>query len=168
MRVAFRTFPVCVLMVGLTIPSLSVWADIRITQAVIDGKEHPLPAFSGEPAERRLSAFRFSASAKRIVFHFSETTDDQHALRLKHKLEGYDSGWRDQPSQMVVLLRLLNKSGRILAGDQSNFSGETPGWNGRADSSPLNGRSMTLRGRPALGVFHFQRRSGNHRPNGGR
>ena len=61
-------------------------------------------------------------------------------IRFRYKLEGYDSDWREQSSQMRMVIGFLDHAGDEVGHEQFYASGQTPGWTGSFATSPLQHR----------------------------
>jgi signal transduction histidine kinase len=119
-----------------------VQADIAITQVTADNREIP---FAPQAVNRSYPAIRLPSSAKSITVRFrNKTGPDEQPLRLRYKLEGHDVDWQELKSEMIVWLRLLDRTGNIVAGDVLALHGETPGWTGHAEDAPLVPRLLEL------------------------
>jgi len=128
-------------------------AELRVTKVVADGRDRIVDV-SGETMKRGArEPLTLATSTKSVIFHFSKSQEAGEATRLKYKLEGFESEWRDLKSNFAVWLRLLDATGEVVAGDTFFLSGETPGWKGRATSAPLVPFSMTVTvTKPASGI----------------
>ena len=108
---------------------------VAVTEVVADNREVTLPPTAVDAPPQPL---RLPASNKSLRLRFqSDARDGQRPLRLRFKLEGVDADWRDLESEMVVWLRLMDKSGQVAAGDAVKVKGESPGWNGHPENAPL-------------------------------
>jgi len=62
------------------------------------------------------------------------------ALRLRHKLEGYDDTWHDLPATMRVMVHFRDRNGDVVGGNGFYLEGQTPGWRGTAENSDFVSR----------------------------
>ena len=116
------------------------FAEVTLNSVEADGRSI---AFSAASSHDHASpaTLRIPASAKNLAFHFQ--SGSKPPSRLRHKLEGIDSDWRDLPSIMVVWLRILDEDANPIAGNTVNIAGESPGWNGRPSDTPLTPFSIS-------------------------
>lgn len=85
------------------------------------------------------------ASAVNIAFAFGPRTNTQPSpLRIRYRLEGVDSDWRDGDSDMFLTVRFFDASGDQIGQRQFPVSGESAGWNGSLATSPLTHRRETV------------------------
>ena len=109
--------------------------ELVIQSVTVNDKSMPL-----RPSE----ALNLGPFPKTISFSFcSADTNAQPPLRLRGKLEGFESGWHEGNGNMFLAIRFLNASGDQI--DQKTFqaSGESAGWNGSLNS-PFTHRRETL------------------------
>ncbi|HEX3800092.1 MAG TPA: sensor histidine kinase [Verrucomicrobiae bacterium] len=94
---------------------------------------------------QRGSSINLGASPLAIQFRFglaSGTNDPR--LRLNYKLAGYDSTWQMGGGYMFATVRFCNDAGDLVEQMQFKVRGESAGWNGGLESSPLTHRRETL------------------------
>ena len=94
---------------------------------------------------KRNSEVSLGSSPENIFFGFGARTNAPPVpVRVRYKLEGYESTWRDGPSDMFVAVRFYNAARDQIS--QKNFAvnGESAGWNGSMSSSPLTHRRETV------------------------
>ncbi len=117
------------------------FATLSINKIVVDGKATKLSLASDNSSGGNLEPFRICSTAKNVAFYFADTNND---FRLKYKMEGYDTKWRDPSSEMVVWLRLQDRDSNALAGNEMVLRGETPNWNGQPETAPMVSQSISL------------------------
>lgn len=127
-----------VLLTGTFDPAL---AEVALTGVKVDGRSLAFSPASSQNHEEP-DILRLPASANSIAFQFKNGSNTP--IRLRYRLEGVDDNWRDLPSEMVVWIRLLNKDETLIAGETLNLRGESPGWNGHAENTPLSPVRMTV------------------------
>ncbi len=123
---------------------------LLVTRAFATGSSHPLAINSltvdGRPL--RVSgddAIRLKPSSENIIFGFSAgTNSDPDAIRLRYRLEGYDSTWHEGFGEMFFLVRFFDAAGDQIAQELYKVHGESPGWNGSLVNSPLTHRRETI------------------------
>jgi len=94
---------------------------------------------------RRNGEVSLGSSPENISLMFGPRTNIQGIpLRIRYKLEGVDSGWRDGPSDMYLTVRFYNAAGDQIANKHFPVSGESAGWNGSLVTSPLTHRRETV------------------------
>jgi len=64
--------------------------------------------------------------------------------RVRFKLEGYDSDWREFPAEMRVILGFMDKNENELSKVDFSVSGQSPGWTGNLETSILQHRQATV------------------------
>ena len=85
------------------------------------------------------------AFPENILFFYELATNSGPAtLRIRHKLEGYDTAWHEGGGEMYLAVRFFNNQGDQIF--QTNFPvhGESGGWTGSLKSSPLTHRRETV------------------------
>jgi signal transduction histidine kinase len=94
---------------------------------------------------RRNGQVSLGASPENIVFSFGPRTNAVPApLRIRYKLEGQETNWRDGAGDMFLAVRFYNANGDQIS--QRNFpvTGDSAGWNGSLATSPLTHRREML------------------------
>jgi signal transduction histidine kinase len=85
------------------------------------------------------------ASPENISITFAARTNAARPpVRIRYKLDGYDTAWRDASGDMYLTLRFYNAVGDQIALNNFRVAGESPGWNGSLASSPLAHRRETV------------------------
>jgi signal transduction histidine kinase len=125
---------------GLCLPSLSVWADIRITQIETDGQVREVSAVDARSA----TPLPIHSTVRSVRFHFTEADNNSKpTARLRYKLEGYDDGWQDLPVKMRAIIYFRDRSGQVVGSSEFYLTGETPGWRGTVETSEFLARRET-------------------------
>jgi len=109
---------------------------IEIKSVVVNGKSMPL---------REGRKLNLGSTAKSLTFYFGPAHGDNHPpLRLRCRLEGYESKWHEGDGFMFLAVRFFNAAGDQI--DQKNFqvTGESAGWDGTLKSAALAHRRETL------------------------
>ena len=94
---------------------------------------------------RRNGEVNLGATPENIVFAFGPRSNAApRPLRIRYKLEGQDSAWRDGVGDMFLAVRFYNAAGDQIS--QRNFpvNGESAGWTGSLANSPLTHRRQLL------------------------
>jgi signal transduction histidine kinase len=79
-----------------------------------------------------------------ITFNFGPKAGTEHDwVRLRHKLEGYEDKWSEQPGEMAFSVRFFDESGDQISQNIFRIIGESAGWNGSLNS-PLTHRRESL------------------------
>ena len=145
MRVSLRVTLFCLVIVPGWVPvslaaerspSSDAFESLEVRSVSVNNKFKP-PGHNGDVS--------LGANPENISFSFGiKTNARQSPLRVRYKLDGYDSDWRDGGSEMVFGIRFYNVSGDQIV--QKNFpaSGASAGWNGSLANSPLTHRRETL------------------------
>ena len=131
------------LLAAAWLPSGHARAGVEITAVVVDGREVPLPASTaGEPV-----VVRVPTTARQLRFLFqsepgtnrTSTPENSPAprpgTRLRFRLDGSDTAWRDLPASGRALLQFVAADGAMIGGEQALFPGESPGWTGLPETS---------------------------------
>ncbi|MDB6125999.1 MAG: hypothetical protein JWQ71_4992 [Pedosphaera sp.] len=80
-----------------------------------------------------------------ISIHFRAVSNSNRGpVRLRYKLDGYDSGWRDDSGEMYLTVRFYNDSGELINQKMFPATGMSAGWDGSLESSPLTHRWETV------------------------
>jgi signal transduction histidine kinase len=84
-------------------------------------------------------------SPRSISFGFGPVPKDAHPpLRLRGKLEGFDSDWHEGGAYMAMDVRFINEAGDQIEQKEFRVAGESAGWKGSLKTSPLTHRRETL------------------------
>jgi len=123
-------------LLAASLPAAELTNALEVQSVRVDGK--PLP-FRGK------ESVSVGSSPDNIVFGFgSGTNAGKPPLRLRHKLEGYDSAWHEAPADMSLTVRFYNGSGDQISQNIYPVSGESTGWTGSLKTSTLTHRRETL------------------------
>ena len=68
----------------------------------------------------------------------------KNPLRFRFKLVGYDADWREVTGQMRIIFSFLDEPGNVLGKEEFLVSGQTTGWTGSFQTSPLEHREETF------------------------
>ena len=90
----------------------------------VDGREQPLPGATGGGAAQ----LRLSPGPHQMSFSFGPPDAEGPPLRLRYRLEGVDSAWREAGGEMRLSLMLFNAAGEVLGLFESPMRGESEGW----------------------------------------
>jgi len=136
-------------------------ADVRITRAVVDGREIPIVSAAADAAP-----IRVPSNAGRILFAFegeAEEGDTGRATvpagaaggksptllpalrgtRLRYRLDGVDADWRDEPAHGRLSLIFLDAAGSTVGSSDAKMHGTSEGWRGQPETSPLKSLSLS-------------------------
>jgi signal transduction histidine kinase len=69
---------------------------------------------------------------------------DRVLVRVRYKLEGYDTDWRANGAEMSAAVRFFNDEGDLVNQRVFPVSGKSADWNGSLETSPLTHRRETL------------------------
>ncbi|MGH7952660.1 MAG: sensor histidine kinase [Limisphaerales bacterium] len=109
---------------------------LEIQSVLVDGKS----VYSGSAGKANLGPF-----PKNISFNFGPGSNvNRVPIRLRYKLDGYDSAWRQGGGEMNLTVRFYNEAGDQVSQDIFTVSGDSAGWNGNLKSSQLTHRRETL------------------------
>jgi len=88
---------------------------------------------------------RLSASPENIIFNFGFSTNaNRKPIRLRRKLEGFDSNWNIGGGAMFLVVRFYDSAGNIVARNDFEVRGESPGWRNNLTDSALTHRRETV------------------------
>jgi signal transduction histidine kinase len=80
-----------------------------------------------------------------IVFLFGTVPNAPRVpLRVRCKLDGFDTAWREGGGEMNLIIRYLNEAGDRLEDRTFMVRSESPGWSGTLETSTLTHRRETL------------------------
>ncbi len=109
---------------------------LEVKTATVQGQALSVP---------RQGKVNLGAFPKAVAFEFGSGTNAHRTpLRLRYKLEGYDEDWHTGEGYMFLQIRFYNEAGDQI--DQKTFTvrGESAGWTGGLDHSPLTHRRETV------------------------
>lgn len=106
-----------------------------INSVSVAGKSVPLD----QSHQVKLGAF-----PDNITFHFGPTNLNRLPIRLRYKLEGYDSNWHEEGGEMYFGVRFYNDSIDQVGQDTFKIHGASAGWNGSLKNSSLTHRRETM------------------------
>ncbi|HXB58717.1 MAG TPA: sensor histidine kinase [Candidatus Acidoferrales bacterium] len=108
---------------------------LGVQAVVVDGK--PAPITGGKVD---LGLF-----PKTISFNFGPPANTGRApIRLRYRMDGYDSTWQQVGGEMNLTVRFYNDAGDQVNQSIFTVSGDSPGWNGSLKTSLLTHRRETL------------------------
>jgi signal transduction histidine kinase len=133
------------------------WAEVSITGVSVDGRSLPITQEAASGADE--GTVRITSTTRQITFAFEVEADAAAAAsagalppdalppprgtRLRFRLDGHDRDWRDRPAQGRVILRFVDADGQTVGSDETALPGETAGWQGVAETSPLSPSSFS-------------------------
>jgi signal transduction histidine kinase len=99
-------------------------------------------------------AITLGSSPQNIVFSYGpDANASRLPLRLRYKLEGYDSAWHEASDEMAFNVRFYNHSGDQINRRIYSVRGESTGWTGSLNDSSLTHRRETLLVPPGVARF---------------
>lgn len=125
------------LAVMFSLLAISAWGQVKITQVIEDGRPRAL-ALSSADSQRIVRPVVLRSGNQQLGFAFEQSNPNVYpAARLRFKLEGWDTDWRDPPVtiQMRVTLQFRDTNNATLDIDSFAMNGETPGWRGTVEKS---------------------------------
>jgi len=88
---------------------------------------------------------RLDRQPRTVVFIFGPATNlVSPAIRFRFRLDGYEEGWREQPAEMRLCLRFLDRSGDQVGETIFRASGQTEGWTGDLQTARFAHRRETV------------------------
>jgi len=123
------------LLVAQTSSNATGDGSLQIGSVAVEGKTIALT----HDGQAKLNSF-----PQTITFSFGPKAGTDHEwVRLRHKLEGYEDKWSEQPGEMAFNIRFFDESGDQISQNIFRIIGESAGWNGTLNS-PLTHRRETL------------------------
>ena len=87
---------------------------------------------------------RLNPFPEAITFSFGPKSGTEHKwVRLRHKLEGYEDKWAEQPGEMALNVRFFDEAGDQISQNIFKVAGESAGWKGGL-TSPLTHRRESV------------------------
>ena len=134
-----RVFVLCLLLLWLVKPGAGFAQEEKpesdVLRLLVNG--HRFKVVPGRvtslPAQPAVISFAWQPELK-------GASNKEAPIRFRYKLEGYDSDWREQSSQMRMVIGFLDHAGDEVGHEQFYASGQTPGWTGSFATSPLQHR----------------------------
>ncbi|HEY1789810.1 MAG TPA: ATP-binding protein [Verrucomicrobiae bacterium] len=106
--------------------------DLIIKSVMVDGKNISV-------SQNR--SLNLGARPGNISFHFGSPNSLRFPdLRIRYKLEGYDTDWRDDRGFMLLIAEFYDDAGDQISRQEFKVTGESAGWDGSLYSSPLTHR----------------------------
>jgi len=101
---------------------------------------------NGNPISRRENGdVNVGASPDNVSIVFGARTNAaEPPIRIRYKLDGYDTTWRDASGDMYLTVRFYNAKGDQIALKNFRIEGESPGWNGSLANCALTHRRETV------------------------
>ncbi len=132
-----RVRGVVLLLALLSVPGAKAAQSPLVIEGLdVDGREDPLPgAIDGGAAQLRLSP-----GPHQMIFRFGPPEAEGPPLRLRYRLEGFDSAWREAGGEMRLSLILFNAAGEVLGLFESPMRGESEGWSNTVAQSRFTAR----------------------------
>ncbi len=123
----------------------NVQAEVWLSQVMVNGEPQVVDLRSAN-ASRETKVLRLTAPVHRLQFDFNEGNPaGKPTSRLRYKLEGEDSSWRDLPTKMRATIRFFDAQRKPFDSVEYFLEGETPGWRGRTEDSDFHScRELTV------------------------
>ena len=110
--------------------------DLIVNRVTVDGKEIPISSNRG---------LNMGSLPSNIALHFGSPANLQLPdLRIRYKLDGYDTNWHDGRCYMFLAVRFYNETGDEVSQKEFRVADESDGWNGSLASSKPNHRRETM------------------------
>jgi signal transduction histidine kinase len=105
--------------------------DLIVKGVTVDGQAMPTGP----------NGLKLGARPGEVIFHFG-SPDNLHLpdKRVRYKLEGYDSDWRDGGCYMFLAVRFYNETGDEVGQEDFKVAGDSAGWKGSFINSALTHR----------------------------
>jgi signal transduction histidine kinase len=84
------------------------------------------------------------ATPEDVTFSFGPIPAGRMPMRLRYKLEGYDTTWHEGGGDMYFGIRFVDGAGDVVQLKSFKVEGDSTGWNGTLESSTLTHRRETL------------------------
>lgn len=128
------------------------WSVFLLVSAVAAESPSPSPPpievlVDGKAIEPSSSGFQIPASHKRVSFRLGAPAEssNQESRRMRFKLEGVDSAWRQIPSEMSLIVRFGNASGDQVGQHTFRVTGISDGWRENTENSTFTKRREVVR-----------------------
>lgn len=109
---------------------------IEIRSVVVNGKSQPF---------QHKESVNLGTHPENIVFGFGAATNGSHPpLRLRYRLEGFDTAWHEDGAEMSLTVRFYNNAGDQISQSIYPVHGESTGWTGSLKTSSLTHRREIL------------------------
>ncbi len=116
-------------------------AALELREVVLDGKTYHLATPAGrDHLEKTTPRIFIPAGTRKAIFHMDERNEPgQPQHRLRYKLEGHDTTWRDidQDYGMRIMVGYVDDEMHPLGALTETHAGESPGWRGSPANSPF-------------------------------
>jgi signal transduction histidine kinase len=89
-------------------------------------------------------SLKLGAHAGDVVFRFGAANSDRLPNRLRYKLDGYESAWREGGGEMSFTVRFYNRTGDQVSQKVFTVTGNSAGWNESLKNSTLTHRRETV------------------------
>jgi signal transduction histidine kinase len=109
---------------------------LGITSVTVDG--NPV---SPRPVEK----VRLSSHTRMVSFGFGPATNGiRQTIRVRFKLDGYDSDWREAAGDMRMCIRFLGDTGDQVSESIFRVIGQSADWTGNPETSSFTHRRETI------------------------
>lgn len=109
------------------------WTGVQFTDFLVDGLQR-LPEVPQTPE----SKIRFSTEHQGLRFSFAPSPAlSKKPVRLRYRLEGYESGWHDTGEPMRFVVHFRDSQNVPVGSADFPVHGESPGWTGEIVTSPF-------------------------------
>jgi signal transduction histidine kinase len=109
---------------------------LEIQSMAVNGKNVPL---NGK------SKVNTGPTPQNITFTFGQATNaTRAAVRVRYKLDGYDSAWHEGGGEMFLLLRFYNEAGDAIGQKSFSVFGDSAGWSRELKGSTFTHRRETV------------------------
>lgn len=146
--IAARILTVVTFMVAASL-SDAAHAVVTIREVSVDGQAIDVPPDQPGDASPHV---RIPSTARTLSITFDEslpaaadsvTAPFPQPARLRYRLDGVDTAWRDVAAAGQVKLLFQDAEGGTVGGTEVTITGESAGWTGSAEESPLMSGSMS-------------------------
>jgi len=79
-----------------------------------------------------------------LTFLLNPATNSAKPVRIRYKMDGVDTKWREGASFMTLTVRFFNATGDQISQNIFSINGESAGWDGSLKSSPLTHRREAI------------------------
>jgi signal transduction histidine kinase len=97
-----------------------------------------------KPVAVKRNVVNLGPSPGTLTFLLSPATNSPKPVRIRYKLDGVDTKWRDGYSFMTLTVRFFNATGDQISQNIFSINGESAGWDGSLKSSPLTHRREAI------------------------
>lgn len=125
----------CFILAVGELPAISATNSLEINSVTVNGNQVPLGSDG---------SVNLGSSPENITFGFQPGANSRPPIRLRYRLKSFDDEWHEGGGEMALNIRFYNEAGDQISQKIFNVRGDSPGWTGSLENSPLSHRRETL------------------------